>query len=300
MSDRLFVMSNRVEDRVNVGAYSFPYSGVGVEFRPLCLSDINHQPTLHEVGYLPNNSNWNFPAVLSPFWRLYYNLDRGHCIWLNDEVYELLPNRLYLIPDHVLFHCLGQQPVRHFWMAFSMPSRVDAAQVIPIELEPQEPEKILIQGIGNHILNHSVGDGTDSLFHEGMALLHLLLARSEIQWRAPLSQALNNLLQFIDLHAHETLPNKRLAAEAGMSVVSLCRAFQAHMHITPAHYVNQVRISKAGYLLEHSELSIDEIAETTGFPNRAYFSRVFKKMTSVSPAAFRKRKVAHRLQFRHG
>lgn len=292
-------MSDRVEERVNVGAYSFPYSGVGVEFCPLRLSNGNYQPTLHEAGYLSKNSNWNFPAVLSPFWRLYYNLDRGHCLLLDDEPYELLPNCLYLIPDHIFFHCLGQQPVRHFWIAFSMSVRVDAAQVIPIKLEPQEHEKNLIQDIGNYITNHFGRDGTDFLYHECMALLHLLLARAGIQWKAPLPPALGKLLHFIDLHAHETIPNKRLAAQAGMSVVSLCRAFQTHMHTTPANYVNQVRISKAGYLLEHSELSIDEIAEATGFPNRAYFSRVFKKMSFLSPAAFRKRKATHRFQLRH-
>jgi AraC family transcriptional regulator of arabinose operon len=37
--------------------------------------------------------------------------------------------------------------------------------------------------------------------------------------------------------------------------------------------------------------SIDEIAASTGFPNRAYFSRIFKKITDEGPAGFRR---AHR------
>ena len=52
-------------------------------------------------------------------------------------------------------------------------------------------------------------------------------------------------------------------------------------------YVTKVRVSKAATLLSGSKLSIDEIAEQTGFPNRYYFSRVFKKMTNHSPADFR-------------
>ena len=287
-------MSNHIKSRVKIGAYSSPYTGVGVEFNPFGILDEERNPTLHEAGFLPQNSNWNFPTVLSPFWRLYYNMDVGHCLLLDNEPYELLPDRLYLIPDHVLFHCLGQQPVRHFWIAFSMHGRVDAAEAIPIELEPLEQEKILIQDIATHITNRSAENGANFLYHECMALLHLLLARAGIIWKAPLPKALDELLQFIDLHAHEAMPNRRLAVQAGMSVVSLCRAFQAHMHTTPAQYVSQVRISKAGYLLEYSELSIDEIAEATGFPNRAYFSRVFKKVTSLSPAAFQKQKATHR------
>jgi YesN/AraC family two-component response regulator len=32
---------------------------------------------------------------------------------------------------------------------------------------------------------------------------------------------------------------------------------------------------------------VEQIAERTGFPNRHYFSRVFKHVTSESPALFR-------------
>ena len=34
---------------------------------------------------------------------------------------------------------------------------------------------------------------------------------------------------------------------------------------------------------------IKEIAETTGFPDQNYFSRIFKKSSGISPLAFRKR-----------
>jgi tetrahydromethanopterin S-methyltransferase subunit G len=34
---------------------------------------------------------------------------------------------------------------------------------------------------------------------------------------------------------------------------------------------------------------LDEIAEKTGFVNRFYMSRVFKKVTKESPAAYRKK-----------
>ena len=179
-----------------------------------------------------------------------------------------------------------------------MPGRVDASQLIPIVLEPQEHEKSLIQGIARLISTHSGEMGTESIYHGCMALLHLLFARSDIIWKAPLPGPLEALLQFIDLHAQEAMPNQRLAKQAGMSVASLCRTFRVYMHTTPANYVNQVRISKAGYLLEHTELSIEEIAASTGFPNRAYFSRVFKKVSSLSPAVFRSRKAIHRCQHR--
>ena len=42
-------------------------------------------------------------------------------------------------------------------------------------------------------------------------------------------------------------------------------------------------------LLLQSDETIDAIADDTGFPNRAYFSRVFKQITGEAPAGFRRK-----------
>jgi AraC-like DNA-binding protein len=289
-------MSDPIKERLNAGACVSPYySGLGVEFNPLGVTDETLNPVLHETGYLPNNSKWNFPSVLSPFWRIYYNLDGGHRIFIDEEAHELVPGHLFIIPGQRFIHCNGENPVRHFWMAFSVPSRwVDLLQPLPIELEPTPEERALIAGVSGHIEQRADRPDKEIVYHESMALLHLLFARLEILWKPPFPESLSRLLSFIDHHAHEAIPNQMLARQAGMSIPTLCRAFQSCLHTTPANYVNQVRVSKAVHLLEQTELGMDEIADQVGFPNRAYFSRVFKKVTTLSPAEFRKRKAIHR------
>ena len=289
-------MSDFIKKRLNPGTRVSPYySGLGVEFSPLGVIDETLNPTLHETGYLPKNSKWNFPSVLSPFWRIYYNLDGGHRIFINDEAHELVPGRLFIIPAQIFIHCRGEEPVRHFWMAFSLPRRwVDLSQPLPVKLEPTAEEGALITGISSHIEECRDDPDKEVIYHRSMALLHLLFARLDILWKPPFPEPFSRLLDFIDHHAHEAIPNQLLARKAGMSVPTLCRAFQNCMHTTPANYVNQVRISKAVHLLQQTELGMDEIAEEVGFPNRAYFSRVFKKVTTLSPADFRKRKEIHR------
>lgn len=291
-----FVVSDshnkRPESEPAVSPY---YSGLGVEFSPLGVSRTHINPILHETGYLPNNSRWNFPSVISPFWRIYYNLDEGHRIYINDKAYELSPGRLFIIPEQIFIHCRGDQPVRHFWMAFSLPSKsVDLSQPLPIQLEPSAEEKVLIAEISNKIAEFRDASDKEGVYHRSMALLHLLFARLKILWRPPFPESFRRLMEFIDAHSHEAIPNSRLAQQAGMSIATMCRVFQKCLHTTPASYVNRVRISKAVRMLEQNELGMDEIAERIGFPNRAYFSRVFKKVTTLSPAEFRKRKATHR------
>jgi transcriptional regulator GlxA family with amidase domain len=52
--------------------------------------------------------------------------------------------------------------------------------------------------------------------------------------------------------------------------------------------VTERRIREAARLLLQSDLTIEAIAETTGFPNRAYFSRVFAQVAGEAPAGFRR------------
>jgi AraC-like DNA-binding protein len=271
------------------------YSGFGIEFSPPGTTNSAVHPILHETGYLPNNAKWNFPSVLSPFWRVYYNLDGGHRIFIDDEAHELIPGRLCIIPDQVFIHCEGEHPVRHFWMAFSLPGRrIDLEHPLPIALAPSTEESGLVAGISALIEGAANHPQVNAVYHQSMALLHLLFARLDLNWKPPLPDNLTRLLDFIDHHAHEGLPNQILARKAGMSIATLCRVFQSYLQTTPANYVNQVRITKAVHLLEQTNTGIDTIADQLGFPNRAYFSRVFKQVTTLAPGEYRKRRTIHR------
>jgi YesN/AraC family two-component response regulator len=46
-------------------------------------------------------------------------------------------------------------------------------------------------------------------------------------------------------------------------------------------------VREAAHLLANTEETLEAIAEKTGFANRHYLSRVFKKVTGDSPASFR-------------
>ena len=52
--------------------------------------------------------------------------------------------------------------------------------------------------------------------------------------------------------------------------------------------IQEEAITKAQRLLMYSDLRIHEIADLTGFDDPKYFSRIFRKVTNISPAQFRK------------
>jgi len=289
MSARIIFVSDSIHGRVNRGAYDRPFSGVGIEYDPLEVKPGRTGITLHETGYVPENSQWNFPAVFSPFWRFYYNASRGHCMVFGDRMVELTPAHFAIIPPHSFFHCLGNNPVPTFWLAFSFTRKLALDQTIPVLLEPRDTELCLIRDLRELILASQNWEPTDPIYRNSLALLQVVLSRPELHWQPPMPENFERVRQHIEAALATKLKASLLAHRAGLSIAGFNRGFRRHFGATPAGYVTQMRIREAARLLMQTDATIDAIAEQTGFPNRAYFSRVFKRVTDESPAGFRRK-----------
>ncbi len=76
--------------------------------------------------------------------------------------------------------------------------------------------------------------------------------------------------------------------EYDVSEAHFIRIFKDRFGVTPLHFIINKRIEMAMHLLESTELSIKDIALSTGFDNSYYFSRMFKKLATVTPTDYRK------------
>ena len=271
----------------NVGAYSHPFSGVGVEHAPLHAATIYERIVVHECGYLPECTGWNFHSVYSPFWRLYYNSKSGHSLTAGDNRLHLRPDRLVLVPPHCIFDCEGVSPVPHFWTHFTYNRSLGDNPSAPLELLASELELSLIRELVCLCDGERPSSSDENLFL-GLALLHVVLCRKEITWKAYHPPSLQKAIEYIDLHFQSNLKIVAIAKIAGLSESGLTRVFKKHLGLSSAHYVLDCRIREATSLLQHTQETIDSIAEKTGFTNRFYFTRMFKKTTGHSPAEFRK------------
>ena len=69
----------------------------------------------------------------------------------------------------------------------------------------------------------------------------------------------------------------------------LCRIFKKTAGLSVIKYINGLKIQKACYLLDKTELSITEIAFECGYNSTMYFCRIFKQLTGFSPLKYRNR-----------
>jgi len=94
--------------------------------------------------------------------------------------------------------------------------------------------------------------------------------------------------EYIDGHASETVSTSTIAAELRYNADYLERVFRAHAHVSILAALHQKRIAMARTLL-HAEpgKNINEIALECGYPDPAYFHRMFKRLTGLTPREFR-------------
>ncbi len=90
-------------------------------------------------------------------------------------------------------------------------------------------------------------------------------------------------------HQNYTRPISRweIAETVGVSEDYLSRVFNRELNISPWDYLNRYRVLQSKQLLLNTTDTIGVIAHQVGFKDQAYFSRVFHKVTGISPQGFR-------------
>ncbi|MDJ0536360.1 MAG: AraC family transcriptional regulator [Xenococcaceae cyanobacterium MO_207.B15] len=169
----------------------------------------------------------------------------------------------------------------------------DHLELIPRFMNQQDA---LIQGIfstlKDELESHKIGSNLliDSL--KTTLAIHLL--RKYCTTKPKLSSygdglsksKLKQVTEYIQENLDRNLKIIELAAIAQISPYHFIRLFKNSMGKTPHQYILQQRIKKAKYLLQHSELSIPEIAAIVGFCDQSHFTRYFKRVTGLTPRQF--------------
>ena len=117
-----------------------------------------------------------------------------------------------------------------------------------------------------------------------------ILSQSANSKRKRNLERLNTVIQYIQEHYTEPITNAQLAEHIHLSEDRFNHLFKESLGISPLHYMNEIRLKKAAYLLKKTELTISEAAIAVGFQDFNHFGRQFRKLYGCSPSEFRKQK----------
>jgi AraC-like DNA-binding protein len=83
---------------------------------------------------------------------------------------------------------------------------------------------------------------------------------------------------------------EQLARSMAMGRMQLHRKLKSLVQQSPAHYIRDVRLTKAKTMIEKEDLSIGEICFQVGLQSQSHFTRAFIEKFGVRPTAYRKGK----------
>lgn len=119
-----------------------------------------------------------------------------------------------------------------------------------------------------------------SLQKHGFELLHT--AEQKL-----IAQIKTALLKFLSMPQTEDTMSLYLSNTLGRDYSGISKLFSQIEGRTLEHYFIALRIEKAKEHITYDELSFSEIADKLNFSNVAHFSAQFKKVTGMTPTAFK-------------
>lgn len=187
----------------------------------------------------------------------------------------------------------GHETWVHRYLAFSGPGveRWRAAGIFPVQPQPVDVRSDFPQRF-DQMLELSrradrFGVARAALMLETI-LTELAEARSRPnvlpKWIEPVLAAAQQFGDDVD--------QARLADEAGMTPRTFRRQFRDVMDMSAGEYVIATRVNHAKELLGMTQLPVKQVAEQLGYRDVSFFTRQFRKVAGVAPAAYRRSREA--------
>ncbi len=243
---------------------------------------------IHSLYYERNIDFWHYQNLITPYWRLYWNETPGAYLELQGQRFPMGPEQIFLLPGYLRFSTGQEAPFHQVYIHFT-PGEWNSQRPPELHVLPVTPslEEALQRFL--HLPNTSPCRQWRKLL--GMSILSQCLCQLPQELfllPAQMDPRIQTICDFLRHHGQERVENETLAQMAHLSRNRFVKLFHRETGETPQTLARRWRIEEACDLLHFSSLSLEEIAERTGFADRYHFSRVFRQLLGNSPAAFRK------------
>ena len=230
--------------------------------------------------------------LAQPFMRKHYCMHlafRGNAVLVVDgKRYALNPGTLFFTQPYQSYEIVGGDKFTYLYITFD---GVGAAPLL--EQFGISKERSVFPNFG-HLAEfwmtsiRRANPGNIQVLTESV-LLHTLsfIEKTDKPQDVRVSREFDEILQYI--HNNFADPELSIAKTAdifGFSKKYFSALFAKNMQISFTDYLAEIRIKHAIELLQHNKLSVTELAEKCGYIDPLYFSKVFKKITGVSPSKY--------------
>ena len=94
--------------------------------------------------------------------------------------------------------------------------------------------------------------------------------------------------QYISDNYYKALTLEMVSREIGFNATYFSSMFKKETDMNFSEYLKKIRIDNAKNMLLDTDQSVEDISYAVGYSDIKYFSRLFKKLTGLTPTEFRK------------
>lgn len=189
----------------------------------------------------------------------------------------------------------GRRVTTHWQWADSLTRRYPAVEVDPSAMFVDDGQILTSAGVaaGLDMCLHLIRQDAGPDLADRTARRLILPSWREggqapyIESTRPEDDSLQGIVEWMEENALEPLDLGRIARHASMSVRSLNRHFRARLGTTPTQLLLQIRVDRARRLLESTHLTMDRVAEQSGFATQASLRYHFVRSVGVPPQTYR-------------
>ena len=242
-----------------------------------------------------------FAHQIIPYNRLYYPVAGEGFVVHHGQQYHLRPGCIYLVPPYAQAEVSCPKYLVKYWCHFNayiLDSDLDIFSLYHPIYELEVPDNdfvrtLFIRMVELHSTPGTVLHSIDNL--EAKSALGLLIApflkTIKNEFHGKLADSMTKfvgLLVYIEKNLSKKLTLARLAGEFHLNPTYLSNMFAQKMGLPLIAYCNRRRIRQAIDLIWSTDHSVSEIAYKTGSGDVANFSKMFKRVTGLSPSEYRK------------
>lgn len=162
-----------------------------------------------------------------------------------------------------------------------------------ILLNTDEVLRSYFQSLLTHFLQVTPPVGTLVKLKFEELLLNILSGNNHAPLKYYLSEISRSsrpsIREIMELNFFSNLSMDEFAQLCGRSLTAFKKEFSLIYNTSPGKWLMKKRLEYSHYLLETTDLTLDEICMESGFENQSHFNRVFKDKYGVSPGKIRKK-----------
>ena len=102
------------------------------------------------------------------------------------------------------------------------------------------------------------------------------------------SNSIKQAIEYICASFDKDLSLDEVSSFVGMNKCYFSREFHKYTGCSFVEYVNRTRCKVAQQLLREGKMNVCEVGKISGFPNKSYFAKTFKRYVGVLPGEYRK------------